>query len=146
MGTLASVTGLLALIVFGVTGDARFDGLGAMIIGTFLGFFSLILLVAIKDLLVGRGAAPEMERQIYQAAASVIGVKKVLSIRTLYMGPEKLLIHIDVQLQNGLITQEIEKIIATIKDNVKYWVKRAAEIKVEVHKTPQPSGPGNHLT
>ena len=52
------------------------------------------------------------------------------------MGTEKLLVHVDVQLVNDISTQQIEEIIAAIKENVKYWVKRAAEIKVEIHKTP----------
>ena len=136
MGTLASIFGLAALIIYGITGDGRYDGLGAMVIGLLLGFFSLVLLVAVKDLLVGRGASPEMERQIFQASGTVSGVKKVLSVNTLYMGPEKLLVHVDVQIKNDLSTQKIEEIIFAIKDNVKYWVKRASEIKVEIHKTP----------
>jgi len=136
MGTLASLFGLAALAVYGITGDGRFDGLGAMVVGLLLGFFSLILLIAVKDLLVGRGASPEMEKQIYQASSTIKGVKKVLSVNTLYMGSEKLLVHVDVQLANSLSTQEIEGIIVDIKTNVKYWVKRASEVKVEIHKTP----------
>ena len=45
MGTSASFLGMVALGIYAVTGDLRFDGLGAMAIGLTLGIFSFSLIL-----------------------------------------------------------------------------------------------------
>lgn len=132
MGTLASALGLLALGIFELTGNLRFDGLGAVAIGVMLAVFSFLLILGVKDLLVGRRAAPELEEEINLAATEVNGIERVIGVKTVYIGPESLLVVLDVAVAKDLNTSQIEKIIDEVKISIKKKVPRVSEIQVEV--------------
>lgn len=135
MGTLASILGLIALAIFGITGDLRFDGLGAMVIGVMLAVLSYFLMLGVKDLVVGRSAPAEVEGQIRQAAVEVKGVKEVLDLRTMLIGPERLLVNLEVHMEHKLSTKEIEALIDKVKERVKEKVPTVQHIQVEL-ETP----------
>ena len=70
MGTTASVFGLFALILYELTGNLKFDGIGAMTIAITLAILALFIIKAAKDLLVGQSAPPEVEDEIIKHFAS----------------------------------------------------------------------------
>src|ERR1035437_2736477 len=102
MGTCASLVGIVALTIYVFTGDVRFDGLGAMIIGAMLAVFSLFLVAGKRD-------SEETEAKITEAALEVEEVEQVLGIKTLHIGTEKLLVDLDVHMQSRLGTRELER-------------------------------------
>ena len=132
MGTTASLLGLIALAVYGLSGDLRFDGLGAMATGLILGFFSLFILKDAKALLVGQAALPETESKIRAAALSFPPVVDVLDLRTIRMGPEQLIVSIEIHVKNGLTTDEIERLIDDIEREIRRLVPSAKHIQVEL--------------
>ncbi len=136
MGTTSSFFGMLALGVYFLTGDLKFDGLGAMIIGVTLGVFSIFLILGIRDLLVGKSASSETEKKIINAALQVDEVKGVLDIKTLHVGPEKLLVNLDVHMMSHLSTKELEGLIDKIKENIKKEVPSVKYLQVEL-ETPR---------
>lgn len=135
MGTTASLLGLISLIIFEVSGDMRFDGVGAMMIGLVLAVLAYFLLSGVKDLLIGKSASPEIETKICQAALSVPEVQEVLDIRTMHLGPERLLVNIEVHLKERLITEQIEGLVDKIKIKIKQAMPIAHHIQVEL-ETP----------
>ena len=136
MGTSASLLGTIALGIYAVTGDVRFDGLGAMIIGVVLAFFSIFLVLGIRELLVGRRASEETEKKIVEAALEVEEVAQVLGIKTLHVGTEKLLVDLDVHMESKLGTKELERLIDEIKDKIRKKVPSCQYIQVEL-ETPR---------
>lgn len=113
----AALVGLvLALLGVGltmVTGDPIWDGLGTMAIGVLLISVAVILVVETRSLLVGESATPQTQRTVEAAllgargaggpggagspggaggAAGVATVDRVIHLRTLYLGPEELLV------------------------------------------------------
>jgi len=136
MGTLASLLGAVSLGIYILTGDQRFDGLGAMIIGIVLAIFSLFLVSGIRELLIGKRASLETEDKIKQAALEVGGVEDILGIKTMHIGTEKLLVDLDVHMQSELGTRELEKLIDQIKDKIREKVPSAKYIQVEL-ETPR---------
>jgi cation diffusion facilitator family transporter len=136
MGASASLLGAIALGIYMLTGDIRFDGLGAMVIGIVLAIFSLFLVSGIRDLLVGRKASEETENKIKQAALGVEGVESILGIKSLHVGTEKLLVDLDVHMQSRLGTRELEKLIDKIKEKIRQQVPSAKYIQVEL-ETPR---------
>ena len=132
MGTLAAVLGLIALILYGITGDSRFDGLGAMAIGLTLAVLALFIIEGARDLLIGRSASPEVEKEILKATKSFPQVSKVLDLRTLHLGNEKLLVNMEVNLDNGLTTDEIEVLIDKIEAKIIKKVPSAKNIQIEL--------------
>ncbi len=138
IGTIASLFGLLALLIYVFTGDYRFDGLGAMIIGVSVGIGAVFLIIGIRDLLVGKSASPQVETKIKNAALNVDEVQDVLNIKTLHVGPEKLLVNLDVHMEARLKTRELEKLIDKIKNEIRREVPTVKYLQVEL-ETPRRS-------
>lgn len=135
MGTLAAFFGLTALGFYQFTGNLLFDGLGAMAIGGLLAVFGVLLIIPIRELIIGQSASEKVEDQIRRAALVQPEVKKVLDMKTLHIGSEKLLVNLEVNLKRNLTTQDIEGIMDRIKENIKKEVPEVKHIQVEV-ETP----------
>lgn len=138
MGTIASLFGMIALGIYVLTGDLRYDGIGAMIIGATLAIFSIFLVLGIRDLLVGKSASVEVQDKIRNAALSFPDVEDVLDLKTLHVGPEKLLVNLDVHMNSNLTTEELEKLIDKIKGKIKNEVPSVRYLQVEL-ETPDNS-------
>jgi len=136
MGTASSFFGMLALGGYLATGDLRFDGLGAVIIGIFLAIFAFFLLMGIRDLLVGKSASLVTEKKIRDAALEVEEVNSVLDLKTLHVGSEKLLVNLEVHMRDRLTTDELEKLIDKIKERIQAAVPSVKYIQVEL-ETPE---------
>lgn len=136
MGATASLFGVISLMIYYFTKDLRFDGLGAMVIGITLGIFSISLISGIRDLVVGKSASQETEKRIIDAALKVEEVKGILDIKTLHVGPERLLVNLDVHMVSRLSTRELEKLIDEIKENIMREVPSVKYLQVEL-ETPR---------
>ena len=135
MGMSASVLGIVTLAIYKISGDLRFDGLGAILIGTTLAILAFILLMGIVDLIVGRSASSETEEKIRVAALTTPQVNKILGLKTLHIGSEKLLVNLKVHLQHNLTTSQIEELIHKIKEDIRKEVPEVKHIQVEL-ETP----------
>lgn len=131
LGFLAAFFGLITLALYGITGDGRFDGIGAMIIGVILAFASIVLLSSVKAFIIGKRASAETEEAIKQAALSVDGVEHVLDLRTMMLGSENLLVNLELHFKDGLVTDDIEKIIDKVKRKVGHRIPGRTYIQVE---------------
>lgn len=131
MGMLAAFFGLVSLIVYGITGDARFDGVGAMIVGVNLAFFAIVLLSGIRGLITGRSVPKPLAKDIHKAAKKVPGVLDVLDLRTMILGAESTLVNLEVHLDDGLSTDQIEKVIDIVKVEVGRVVPGYTHVQVE---------------
>lgn len=131
-GTMASILGFLALVVYLLSGDLRFDGLGAMAIGITLALMAFFLIAGVRDLLVGKSVSFETEKKIKQAALSVGEVKDILRLRTNHIGPGQMLIELNILVERDLKTTQIEKIISKIKQKIRTSIKEAEFIQIEL--------------
>jgi cation diffusion facilitator family transporter len=132
MGMLASLLGLTALVLYSITGNFRFDGLGAMIIGVTMGLLATTIIKGSKELLVGRSASGEIENSIKKTVLSFKNVEDVLDLKTIYLGTEKLLVNLEVHLTDRLTTDEIELLIDRIERKIKSKVPEAVSIQIEL--------------
>lgn len=135
-GVLASILGLITLLLYQITGNARYDGIGAMIIAIILGILDFYLIQRAKDLLVGKSANPQTEAKISKAVNSFKEVEDIMDLRTLHIGPEKLMINTEVNLIDELTTDQIEILIDKIEAKIKENVPSAATIQIEL-ETPE---------
>jgi cation diffusion facilitator family transporter len=135
MGTTAATLGIVALGLYAITGNSQFDGLGSMTIGAAMMMASLLLIKDVRDLIVGRSVDVEVADEIKRVTESVTGIRSVLDLRTMYLGSAKLLVIIEVHVEDGLETDEIEKVVDTVKDVVTSSVPEVHHIQVEL-ETP----------
>jgi cation diffusion facilitator family transporter len=75
-----------------ITGDGRFDAMGAMAVGTLLVIIAIFLAMEMTTMLVGESALPEEVAAIRAALESSVGVSRVIHLRTLHVGPDELLV------------------------------------------------------
>lgn len=132
MGTLAALLGFISLVIYQLTGDLRMDGVGAILIGLMLAVFAYLILIGAKDLLVGQTASIETEETIRKSALRIKEVKDVINLKTMHLGPERLLVNLEVNLDNELTTNQIEGLIHSIKEEIRKDVPVAKNIQVEL--------------
>ncbi|GAA5026013.1 cation diffusion facilitator family transporter [Microbacterium fluvii] len=93
---VAALTGLVfALLGVGltiITGDAVFDAIGTLFIGALLIAVAIVLGIETKSLLVGEGATEADHDAIVAAIESSSEVEKLIHMKTLYLGPDELLV------------------------------------------------------
>ena len=92
------VLALVGVVLATVTDTARFDALGSVGIGILLVVIALVLAVEMKSLLIGEAAEPEVADALKAAITEGPEVTRVLSIRTLQLGPEDVLVAAKVEL------------------------------------------------
>ncbi|HVQ43932.1 MAG TPA: cation diffusion facilitator family transporter [Candidatus Saccharimonadia bacterium] len=135
LGSASAVFGLAAIGLYQITGNARFDGIGSVTIGLATAVLAIILISSVKDLLVGRSATSDIEDRIRDAVMEVDEVQRVLDLRTMYLGSERLLVNVEVHMAGGLETRQIEGIIDEIKARVRRRAPIVSHIQVEL-ETP----------
>ena len=92
-----------------ITGDGRWDGLGAMAIGTLLIVIAIILVREMASLLIGEGALPEEYDAVQAALLSAPLVDRVIHLRTLHVGPDALLVGAKIAITKTDSAQEIAR-------------------------------------
>lgn len=90
-----------------ITGDGRWDGMGAMAIGTLLIIVAIILTREMSAMLVGEGALPEEYDAVKAALESAPLVERVIHLRTLHVGPDTLLVGAKIAIRRCDTAQEI---------------------------------------
>ena len=75
-----------------VTGDGRWDGIGALAIGSLLLVIAVFLALEMSSMLVGESAVPEQTEAIKAAIESEPLVESVIHLRTLHTGPDEILV------------------------------------------------------
>ncbi len=111
---LGALVGLV-LALFGVglaalTGDPVWDAIGTICIGVLLGVIAIILIVEMKSLLIGEGAAPPVLANIVREIEGG-DVQRVIHIKTQYLGPEEMLVGAKIALRPGLPMEEVARVI-----------------------------------
>lgn len=124
---------VLALMGVGlstITGNPVWDAVGTICIGVLLGVIAVILIVEMKSLLIGEGAAPaELDVIVDQLAAGK--VQRVIHIRTQYIGPDELLVAAKIALNPGLTIAEVAGAIDDAEQRVRNKVPAARLIYLE---------------
>lgn len=112
-------------------GDPRFDALGSIAIGVLLGAIAVVLAIEMKSLLIGESAAPGQIEAITAAFASSPGIRRVIHLRTLHLGPDELLVAVKVEVDPEQTAPVLAGTIDTAERNVRARVPAARMIFVE---------------
>lgn len=130
----AALTGLLlalaGVVLTLLTGDGRWDAAGTAGIGLLLTAVAVVLAVEMKSLLVGEGATPAQVRAI-EAALPGEGVRSVIHLRTLHLGPEELLVGAKIAVPGAGTAEEVAHAIDAAERRVREAVPIARVIYLE---------------
>jgi cation diffusion facilitator family transporter len=125
---------ILALLGVGLsvlTGNPVFDALGTIAIGVLLGVIAVILIIEMKSLLIGEGAADPVLDRIVAAIEEGDPVQRVIHIRTQYLGPEELLVAAKVAMVPSITVEDVARSIDTAEQRVRAQVPDARLIYLE---------------
>ncbi|MCE6999327.1 cation diffusion facilitator family transporter [Saccharothrix sp. S26] len=124
------VLALLGVGLSTLTGDPVWDAIGTICIGALLGVIAVILIVEMKSLLIGEGAAPaELDVIVDELAAGK--VQRVIHIKTQYIGPDEMLVAAKIALNPGLSIDEVAEAIDAAEQRVRAKVPAARLIYLE---------------
>jgi cation diffusion facilitator family transporter len=104
------VFALVGTILAQLTGVQAFDASAAIAVGILLIWVAVAVGLDTKGLLIGE-AAPRAERdRLREAICAHDGVRSVRDLRTMYVGPESLLVAARIDLDDGLPTDRVERL------------------------------------
>jgi cation diffusion facilitator family transporter len=121
----------LGLFLYQLTALPIFDSLASLFIGLLLGGVAMILAYESRSLLLGEAASPETQHKIIEVVSRVPAVVKVLDLLTMHMGPDDILVNMELNLEDGLNTDQVEATIDRVEEEIKKAVPQAKRIFVE---------------
>jgi cation diffusion facilitator family transporter len=137
-GTASAILGLLSLVLYQLADVQYFDAIGALLIGLLIAVASVLLIFGVKDYLVGKTASADTEDHIRKTTLEVREVEEIVALTTMYIGSEKLLVHLDVHLR--LVDHDdLEQTVAKIKEHIRKKVPIVYSIQIESKKLSSPA-------
>ena len=126
----------LVFALFGVslaviTGDGRWDGIGAMAIGVLLVIIAIFLAMEMSAMLVGEAALPEEVEAIRLALESSDGVLRVIHLRTVHTGPDELIVAAKIAVAHSATGAEIAQDIDDAEARLRAAVPTAKYVFLE---------------
>jgi len=132
---VAALTGLMfALLGVGltvITGDATWDAIGTLAIGALLVVVAVVLGIETKSLLVGEGATVADTDAIMAAILAGGETDHLIHLKTLYLGPEELLVAAKVSFDRDERFVDVATAIGVIEARVRAAVPSARVIYIE---------------
>jgi len=129
---LGLIVAFIGVFLGQVTGSPYFDGAASVIIGLILMSVAWLLARESKGLLVGEGVEAATLAAMRGLVAAESGVECVGDIRTMYLGPNDLLVNLDVAFGEGLGGEAIHEAITRIEDVLKAAYPEVKRVYVEV--------------
>lgn len=128
IGLVFALIGVSAAVI---TGDGRWDGMGAMAIGSLLIVIAVILVREMSGMLVGEGALPEEYDAVQAALESAPLVERVIHLRTLHVGPDALLVGAKIAISNSKTAEDITRGIDEAERLLRIAVPSAKYVFIE---------------
>jgi cation diffusion facilitator family transporter len=129
---LGLVVAFFGIFLGQLTGSPLFDGAASVIIGLILMSVAFLLARESKGLLIGEGVEPAVLADMRKIVAAEKDVDAVGDVRTMYLGPNDLLVNLDVAFRVGLPAEQIHDAIARIEVALKGDYPEIGRIYIEV--------------
>ncbi len=114
------------------TGESYWDAVASMAIGVLLAATALILAIETKGLLLGESAGREVRAAIRSAALSVPQVETIDRLLTMHLGPDEILVNMDLVVERGLSEEEGEAVVRRVEDEIRRQVPQATRVFIEL--------------
>lgn len=132
---ILALTGLgvaaVALALTQVTGDPRYDAVGALVIGALLMGFALLLAWEQKRLLLGESMEPWQEEEIGEMVAEAEEVSGCRNLRTVFFGASYVLLTADVVFEDDLPAARVEEVVDELDARIRKRFPRIRAVYLE---------------
>lgn len=124
-----ALTGLLiagfAIALVHFTGILIIDAMASIVIGVLLMVFALFLAFETKKLLIGEAVTPLKRRRILKAVNSFDEVEEIISLKTMHLSSDEVLVTLEINYRDSLIVDELEKVNDRIEKKIKEIIPHA---------------------
>lgn len=119
----AAVAGLFIALIGVFLGhmlhNPYLDGSASIVIGLLLMAVAILLVMRTKQLIVGEGVSSTTLKELQQMARHTPGVVQVRQPLTMYLGPEEVILALDVDFEDQLTATEVEHAVVAVQDAVR---------------------------
>ncbi|WP_311170789.1 cation diffusion facilitator family transporter [Halobellus ordinarius] len=122
---------LVGILLSKATGNEVYDAIAAVLIGLLLMGFALALAWENKRLLLGESLASDVEGDLRDAVRETPRVVHVETFRTVFVGPENVLVTADVSFDPEVETAEIDDLIGEIETRLRDVDDRVSDVFIE---------------
>jgi cation diffusion facilitator family transporter len=136
----AAVIGLVlaaaGLLLEQLTGSPVFDGAASMAIGVLLIVVAVRLGMDSRQLLIGRAAGPKLQQLIRDEIEQTPGVDRLLSLQTMHVGPDSIIVAARVDLSDTARGDQVEN----LADDIDRRLAERLPVTPHVFVDPTPGG------
>lgn len=122
---LGIIIAAIGIFLSDMTGNSIYDAISSILIGCILMFFAFFLAKENRGLLIGESITAKEYRRILKSVTEIPEVNKIVSMRTMHMGPEDILVGIQVNLVDNLDTDKIEALTDAIEQKIMQVIPHA---------------------
>ena len=112
------------------------DAIASIVIGAMLMVFALFLAYETRMLLVGEAVTPYRRRKILKIVRSFEEVDEILSLKTMHLSSDEVLVALEIDYKNGMVVGDLEQINLEIEAKIKEIIPRAKVYLEAQKKTP----------
>lgn len=135
------VFAFLGVLLTVLTGNSLFDAIATIFIGVLLIAVAVIIGVEVKSLLVGEGANEDDVAKIESALLAGKEIDRVIHMKTLYVGPDELMVGAKISLPSDVTMGEVSVIINLAERRIREAVPAARIIYIEPDVWIDPNAP-----
>jgi len=122
---------LIGVSLATITGDGRWDGIGALAIGALLLVIAVFLALEMSSMLVGESAVPEQTDAIREALLSEPAVDRIIHMRTLHTGPDEVMVAAKIAVGGTDTAVQVAEAIDAAEARIRAAVPEARWIYLE---------------
>lgn len=125
------VVALLGLVLAEITGEPRWDAAGSIAIGVLLVVIAVVLAIEMKGLLIGESASDADLAAVETAITGTPHVASIIHLRTMHLGPDRLLIAAKVEFDTSLTVQQLADAVNATEANLRAALHLDATVYIE---------------
>jgi len=119
------------LFVVGQTNLHFLDGYASMIIGVVLGVLAIFLAMENREKLIGAAADEVTEQRIADLARMEPGIRAVLSVKTMFMGSNRMIVHLLVELDPQIRLEKLDDLMQNVEKRIKREIPTVLDCFIE---------------
>lgn len=122
---------LVGVLASHYLGNPMYDAVSAMLIGVLLMGFAVALAWENKRLIIGESMPRDVESELKSVIAGHHGIRHVDELRTMYIGPQEVLLAADVSFDPELDTVDIDTDIKELENKLRDADRRVRYLYIE---------------
>ena len=108
----------IGILLSDITGNAIYDAIASLVIGGILMFFAFFLAKENRGLLIGESVTNREYKRIVKSIQAIPEVNKLITMRTMHLSPQDILVGVQVNLVDNLDTDKIELVTDAIEQKI----------------------------